>query len=265
MIDVVNKRCLHEGCSTQPKFNFEGEKQALYCSAHKLEGMIDVVSKRCLHEGCSTIPCCNFEGKKALYCSAHKLEGMIDVVNKRCIMQHCDTFVTDKYDGYCSWCFSHLFPEDKRTLQIRKKTKEIAVRDYINAHFEGFQHDIPIRYGGCDCAHRRRVDHRRRINGTMLAIETDEHQHKGYDDNDEENRYNDLFMAHSGKWIMIRFNPDSYTCASGKARKTPIATRLQTLSKEINKQINRIENNELNEELMEVVKLYYDGYSLAST
>lgn len=64
---------------------------------------------------------------------------------------------------------------------------------------------------------------------------------------------------------MIRFNPDSYTCASGKARKTPIATRLQTLSKEINKQINRIENNELNEELMEVVKLYYDGYSLAST
>ena len=257
------KLCKHEGCSTRSSCNFEG-KNALYCSEHKLEGMINVVSKRCLHEGCSTQSSCNFEGKKALYCSKHKLEGMIDVVSKRCIMQHCDTFVTDRYryDGYCTWCFSHLFPEDKRTFQIRKKTKEIDVRDYINAHFEGFQHDIPIRYGGCDCAHRRRVDHRRLINGTMLAVETDEHQHKGYDDNDEENRYNDLFMAHSGKWIMIRFNPDSYTCASGKARKTPMVTRLQTLSKEINKQINRIENNELNEELMEVIKLYYDGYSL---
>ena len=54
----------------------------------------------------------------------------------------------------------------------------------------------------------------------MLAIETDEHQHRSYDAEDEENRYDDVFVgAHSGKWIFSRFNPDAYTDSKGKKRK----------------------------------------------
>jgi hypothetical protein len=33
----------------------------------------------------------------------------------------------------------------------------------------------------------------------MLAVETDENAHRGYDEKDEEIRYDDLYMIHSGK------------------------------------------------------------------
>ena len=51
----------------------------------------------------------------------------------------------------------------------------------------------------------------------MIAVEVDEGQHKSRDSEDETIRYDDLFMAgHGGKWIYIRFNPDSYVDANGK-------------------------------------------------
>jgi hypothetical protein len=77
---------------------------------------------------------------------------------------------------------------------------------------------------------------------------------------DEETRYNDLFMAHSGKWIYIRFNPDKYIDKKGKRRNPTIATRLTMLKQEIKKQITRIENDE-NTELAERIYLYYDNFN----
>ena len=182
---------------------------------------------------------------------------MIDVKHKKCKSDHCDTIGNKKYKGYCTYCFQHMFPKDPLTFQIRSKTKEIAVRDFINANYDGFQHDIPIQYGGCDCSHRRRVDHRKLYNGIMLAIETDEYQHKYYDKIDEENRYNDLFMAYSGKWIFIRFNPDKYINKDGKNKNPLISTRLLALQIQMDKQISRIENNE-NTDLIEVIYMYFD-------
>ena len=49
MVDVKNKKCIHNGCQKQPFFNKENEKNALYCSLHKLEGMVDILSKTCIH------------------------------------------------------------------------------------------------------------------------------------------------------------------------------------------------------------------------
>jgi hypothetical protein len=83
------------------------------------------------------------------------------------------------------------------------------VRNVINANFEGFIHDRPLYTGNCDCSHRRRIDHRKLIGNTILAVETDEFGHRGYDQKDEEIRYDDLYMIYSGKWIFIRFNPDN--------------------------------------------------------
>ena len=111
----------------------------------------------------------------------------------------------------------------------------------------------------CDCNIRRRIDHRKLINGTMLAIETDENQHKSYNDMDEEIRYHDLFNAFSGKWIYIRFNPDKFKDKTGKNKNPTIATRLTVLKKEIEKQMKRIHDEE-NTELLERVYLYYDNY-----
>jgi hypothetical protein len=79
-------------------------------------------------------------------------------------------------------------------------------------------------------------------------VETDEFAHKGYDPLDEEIRYDDLFMVHSGKWIFIRFNPD------GKG--VDMEDKLTRLIGEIHIQMERIEKEE-NTELLEIVKLFY--------
>ena len=185
---------------------------------------------------------------------------MIDVCHKRCKSEFCDTRISNKYKGYCSHCFQHLFPNDPLTLQFRYKTKEIAVRDFINANFKGWQHDKCLYTGNCDCTHRRRIDHRVLVGNTLLVVETDENQHKGYDEMDEEVRYDDLFMVHGGKWIYIRFNPDKYKSKNGKNKNPEIATRLFALQKQIETQLARISNEE-NTEILERHYMYYDNYS----
>ena len=82
----------------------------------------------------------------------------------------------------------------------------------------------------------------------MYRAKTDEFAHKAYDAKDEEIRYDDLYMVHSGKWVFIRFNPD------GKG--VDMDDKLIHLLEEIQNQIKRIENEE-NTELLEVVKLFY--------
>ena len=69
-----------------------------------------------------------------------------------------------------------------------------------------------------------------------------------YDPKDEEIRYDDLFMVHSGKWIFIRFNPD------GKG--VDMEDKLTRLMEEIQIQMERIENEE-NTEFVDIIKLFY--------
>jgi hypothetical protein len=171
---------------------------------------------------------------------------------KRC--PHCITWPDSRsgsiaYDGYCATCFKRAFPKDPRSKVIYTHTKEIMVRNHINANFDGFIHDKPLYTGGCNCTHRRRIDHRKLINNTILAIETDEFGHRGYDQKDEEIRYDDVYMIHSGKWIFIRFNPDT------NVSKIDIQDKLDKLVETINENIYRIEQ-EKNIELIEIIKLY---------
>jgi hypothetical protein len=156
-----------------------------------------------------------------------------------------------KYDGWCATCFKRVFPDDPRSTHVYVHTKEIAVRNMINDNFTGFTHDTALYTGGCDCTHRRRIDHRRLIGGTMLAVETDEFAHRrGYDAGDEELRYDDVFMVFSGKWIWIRFNPD------GGGAAVDFEDKLEVLRAEIEDAIATIEAG-LNEELVSIVKLFY--------
>ena len=123
------------------------------------------------------------------------------------------------------------------------------VRNVINENFEEFIHDKPLFTGNCNCTHRRRIDHRKLIGNTILAVETDEFGHRGYDQKDEEIRYDDLFMIHSGNWIFIRFNPDD------NFSKVDIADKLDKLIETMKNCIDQIENDE-NTELVEIIKLY---------
>jgi len=254
MIDVISKKC--KCGKSRPSFNYTGLIEA-YCSKCKLEGMIDLKNSRCY---CGKVnPSFNYEGLQPKYCASCKKPDMVNIKNIKCKADNCQIIANKSYKGYCTNCFQHLFPLDPLTFQIRCKTKEIAVRDFINTKFEGFQHDKPLWYNetACDCTTKRRIDHRKLINGTLLCIETDENQHKHYSKADEEARYHDLFMAYGGKFIFIRFNPDKYKDKNGKSINPMLFNRLIILEKEINKQIKRIENDE-NNELLEVIELYYD-------
>ena len=253
MIDVINKKCK---CGKAiPTYNEEGETKPICCKHCKTDTMVNVKHKKCK---CGKAqPIYNEEGEtKPICCKYCKTDTMVDVINKKCKGVNCPYLGNFKYEGYCTWCFSHMFPDNPLTFQIRSNSKEIKVRDYINTNFEGFISDKQLETGHCDCTIRRRPDLRKLVNETLLIIETDENQHKSYSEMDEETRYNDLFMAYSGKWIYIRFNPDKYY-ENNKIKNPTIATRLPILKKEVEKQIKRIENNE-NTELLERIYLYYD-------
>ena len=171
--------------------------------------------------------------------------------SKRC--PNCATWVDSqgpnkKYDNYCARCFKQLFQNDERSKVARTHEKELIVRNFINNNFEGFIHDTPLYTGNCKCTHRRRIDHRKLINETLLCIETDEFAHVSYNKKDEEIRYDDLYMIYSGKWIFIRFNPDK--------KGTDIHSKLEELRREIIKNITRINEN-VNSELVEIHTLFY--------
>ena len=249
MINVRDKRC---DCGEMAFYNVAGQARK-YCKHCKTSDMIDVVTTKC---ACGNLAVYNVAGQAKKYCGQCKTSEMVDVINKKCKSEGCETLANKKYKNYCTTCFQHLFPTDPLTFQIRCKTKEIAVRDFINQHFDGFVHDRPLYTSHCDCTVRRRIDHRKLIGNTLLVVETDENQHKSYDAMDEEIRYDDLYMAFAGKWVYIRFNPDKYK-VKGKNKNPEIATRLEALQKELNKQIARIQNEE-NTDLVERVYMYYD-------
>ncbi len=47
-------KCLD--CDKRAYFNLPTEKNGLYCFTHKKENMINVINKKCIQDGCNTIP-----------------------------------------------------------------------------------------------------------------------------------------------------------------------------------------------------------------
>ena len=272
LVDVKSPRCEIDGCNKQPIFGNPETGKATHCATHgKPLGLVDVANKRCAIDGCNKQP---FFGDpktgEATHCCQHGTPlGYVDVLNPRCLSEHCSIFVRPGYDGYCADCFRHLFPTDPRTANIRAKTRELTVRDALVAWYgDVFIHNTTMHFG-CDCAHRRSIDFRCLVGNTMIAVEVDEGQHKGRDSEDETIRYDDLFMAgHGGKWIYIRFNPDSYVDATGKRvkgffdskndrRPREIERRLDTLKTCIDTHIDRARNDK-NDDLLEIIYLFFD-------
>ena len=163
-------------------------------------------------------------------------------------------YANRKYSQNCFDCFVNYYPDDPRSEKgSRLKRRETVVREAIDGAFKDFIHDKSFFTSGC-CDHRRRIDHRIPINGTLLAIETDENAHVGYDKDDENIRYDDLVVAFGTKFVFIRFNCDTNREEHGA--KTSLEHKIRALLECIATQIARIEKNE-NTELCDVVKLFY--------
>ena len=228
-----NGRCWKHGLCVEPTCTTPARTGYDRCTKHG-------GGKRCIEPNCTSSAVGRYDrctkhggGKKCPHC--------IDWIDSRS--------ANNNYDGYCATCFKQLFPNDPRS-KIASNRKELLVRKRINEEFDGFIHDRTMYTGHCDCTHRRRIDHRKMICNTMIAVETDEFGHTGYDKIDEMIRYDDLFMIFSGKWIYIRFNPDD------NRSKVPFEDKLDTLIDTIRNCIERIEN-EQNNDLVEIIKLFY--------
>jgi len=270
MVNVINKTCIHEGCNVQPNYNVEGETKPLYCGKHKLDGMVNVKIKPCIHEGCKIIPGFNIEGsKKPLYCATHKLDGMIDVRNKKCKSSWCFTAVTDKYDGYCQYCYMNLFPDKPITRNY--KTKEYAVVEFVKNTFSDLSWiaDKHIS-GGCS---KRRPDLFLDMGFQIIIIEIDENQHLNYDCSCENKRIMELSQDVGHRPIIfIRFNPDEYIlnkttitscwgqtkqgiCVVKKSKKNEWNDRLNDLKDQIKYWIHP--DNAINK-TVETIQMFYD-------
>lgn len=294
MVDVRSPKCII--CNIkQPCYADNSRKKATHCASCKIDTMIDIKSKMCTVCNIKN-PIYGLPGGTNTHCKDCKTEDLIDVKNRKCIIcknkqatygdsstnilshcklckpnnyidlkhalcknSHCITRAGEKYRGYCAWCFQHIFPDDPIAHEIKKKTYEMTVVTEVLAYDSSYKHDTALFIGGCDCSIRRRIDLWKMINNTILAIEIDEYQHSNYDKEDERIRYDDLFMGFSGKWIFIRFNPNNFRDSNGKIKKVPMKNRLNMLLNTIKYQEKRIENEE-NNELIEIHKLFFNGF-----
>ena len=235
------------------------------CKNCKLPDDVNLWDKKC-QCGSGIQPSYGHVGTGRFACSKCKDDSMVGVSHAI-----CKGLVEEKlpcpflnranyyYEGYCTQCYLRNFPTTEKALNIRKNTWELKVRDFLIKAFPdiSFVHNKSLYVGPeCDCDHKRRIDLRYHLNDTILAIEVDEHQHKDRDEEDEKNRYDDLYMVYSGKIIFIRFNPHPFR-KNGSFLNLPFESRLSMLEDEINLHLQRITQGE-NTEPVEVHYLFYD-------
>ena len=239
MINIISSKCII--CNYKiPCFAMAGEKIAKYCSGCKLKDMIDIINPKCI--------ICNYKqayfamsGEKiARYCSGCKLKDMIDIKHPKCKSSWCNTYGNKKYDGYCRYCFIHLFPD----IPISKnyKTKEKTVVDYIKEHLSHIDIITDKRIdGGCS---KRRPDILIDVGFQIIIVEIDENQHSDYDCSCENKRLMELSQDVGFRPIVfIRFNPDSYKINNKKITSCWHINKLGIY------QINKKKTNEWNDRL----------------
>lgn len=179
-------------------------------------------------------------GKYKRFCKEHDGRNL-------CKSSLCETTKNKnkiKFQGYCTYCFIHIFPDEPITRNY--KTKETCVRDYIKENFPNDQWvcDRQIK-DGCS---RKRPDVLLDVGSHVLIIEIDENKHSTYDCSCENKRLMELSLDIGHRPIVfLRFNPDANDTSSScwtknkttgilyvsKQKKTEWDNRLHTLIEQI--------------------------------
>ena len=91
MLDIANPRCQHPGCTRiSPTHNAPTEARGKFCAVHAGPDMVDVQNKKCAHPGCGTQPNYNVPGQtRGRYCVVHKSDDMVNVRSKLCDFPTC--------------------------------------------------------------------------------------------------------------------------------------------------------------------------------
>ena len=275
MIDIIHKKCMYPECQKQASYNFKDQNDVIYCSVHKDSDMINIKAKKCKYPSCNKIPHSNYKDEKiSLYCAEHRKDGMINIRSKICKSPWCETQVNHKkYDGHCFTCYVHLFPD--RPNARNYKTKERTIVDYVKTTFPDFTWVADRKVAdGCSA---RRPDLLLDLGYEVIVVEVDENQHEVYDCSCENKRLMEISRDVGHRpLIFLRFNPDGYTggenekvkscwsvskqglCHVNPREKKQWEARLETLKGQI--EYWSAEENK-SEKTLEVVHLYYDGFT----
>jgi hypothetical protein len=192
-----------------------------------------------------------------------------------CKTEWCETYIStiskNKYEGYCLFCFIHLFPE--KPIARNYKTKEFEVVKFITTQFSVFSWitDKTIK-DGCS---KKRPDLLLDLGYQVIIIEIDENQHTSYDCSCENKRIMELSQDIGHRPIIfIRFNPDDYIdednnsikscwhinktgfCQINKTKIDEWEFRLDILKQQID--YWTIPENKT-EKTIEIVELFYDN------
>ena len=184
-----------------------------------------------------------------------------------CKSEWCETIVKKKYEGYCLYCFMHLFPDKK--VARNYKTKEKDVVDRVKEAFPDFTwvHDKKVE-DGCS---KRRPDLLLDLGTHIVIVEIDENKHSDYDCSCENKRLMELSQdVHHRPIVFIRFNPDKYVDEEGntvkscwRMNKNGVLTIAKTKQEEWKKRIDVLKNtiqywtDNPVEKTVEIIQLLY--------
>lgn len=216
----VKSACRHEsGCNLVARFNVPGSRTAYFCIKHKLPQMIRVRKRDhiCQYENCSKSANFNLPGIKGKrFCNQHKTPEMMDVNRNPCKTDGCTAYASKnaRYEGYCWFCFAHLFPDKPMARQFR--TKERVIGEFLRSTHPQYDWVYDRRVTeGCS---RRRPDFLLDLGFQVLIVEVDEHQHAmKYTEACENRRMMELSQDVGHRpLVIVRFNPDSYIDENGE-------------------------------------------------
>ncbi|GAQ90581.1 hypothetical protein KFL_006580100 [Klebsormidium nitens] len=178
----------------------------------KTADMVDVVNRRCFCQ--RGVPSFGLKDGLPTHCAQCKTEAMEDVTHAKCL-NGCGTIVQNRNKGYCVRCFVFLFPDEKVSRNYKIKEKHFV--DYIKA--ADILPDTPqVTFdkrlqGGCSA---RRPDIFVDVYTHTVHSECDENQHSVGSYSCDNKRLMELFQdAGNRPQVQLRFNPDSFTSASG--------------------------------------------------
>lgn len=91
LVDIVNKRCEHEGCDTMPTFGVRDTKKATHCASHGVPlDLVNVKDPTCQQDGCNVTPTFKAPGaNKYTFCAKHAPEGSESRMKPTCEIADC--------------------------------------------------------------------------------------------------------------------------------------------------------------------------------
>jgi len=188
--------------------------------------------------------------------------------SRLCKSEWCETIAKQKhYEGYCMFCFMHLFPDKKVARNYKTKEKDVVER--VKEAFPDFTwvHDKKVQ-DGCS---KRRPDLLLDLGSHIIIIEIDEDKHSGYDSSCENKRLMELSQdVHHRPIVFIRFNPDKYIDEDGntvrscwRMNKNGILTIAKTKEEEWKKRTDVLKEtiqywtDNIVEKTVEIIELFY--------